>query len=122
MPLINMRIWAKVSHWKGLHLKYFYSCRPFYWVLFKEAHTPVTELSREQIDSVASTSPFVVFWLRFLGLCTDSCLALLQRTIESMMVLRPTQGNLKQVFRLFSLMRGFSLYSFLLFHSKKLKK
>ena len=27
--------------------------------------------------------------------------------IESMMVLRPRQGNLRQVFRLFSLVRGF---------------
>ena len=28
--------------------------------------------------------------------------------IESMMVLRPKQGNLRQVFRLFSLVRGFA--------------
>ena len=32
------------------------------------------------------------------------------RLIESMMVLRPRQGNLRQVFRLFSLMRGFAEY------------
>ena len=36
----------------------------------------------------------------------QSCVKRMHRLIESMMVLRPRQGNLRLVFRLFSLMRG----------------